>query len=403
MNPAILNYWQSQQQIGDQMQLLNNNAQSADNAQMNTNANPFDAGIQRAISTARDSLGMTEKQQDRALRRSLLNFASNIAQTPKSKGFFNNFGDISRAAIPAISEYDNAEAEAEMANNALANQILNYQKGLRGEAFEREKFDNQAKFQQDQLAETKRYHNLMDKLNQNKIKAGIEKDRLKTGAKSRELNEKKFNERMEKAEDKKLLNEAYSQYIDNIENAKASGLTGKSKLAEWKRYWAKITGESENLDIEEMLRISHANRVKDLGGSNPNIKQFEVAMASAPSITKDPDATIKFLKNIIDKNNEFLDETDYLAEVWGDDYEGQEYSLLKQYRKLQKQNALERNKQEDMGQAGNKLGEPVDAGNKGSAITSDKYIIMVDPDTEEKLPVYYEDVQKGIDLGLVRE
>jgi hypothetical protein len=169
MNPAILNYWQSQQQIGDQMQLLNNNAQSADNAQMSVGANPFDAGIQRAISAARDSLGMTEKQQDRALRRSLLNFASNIAQTPKRKGFFNNFGDISRAALPAISEYDNAEAEAEMANNALANQILNHQKGLRGEAFEREKFNSQAKFQQDQLAETKRYHDLINTNNQAKL------------------------------------------------------------------------------------------------------------------------------------------------------------------------------------------------------------------------------------------
>ncbi len=171
MNPAILNYWQSQQQIGDQMQLLNNNAQSADNAQMSVGANPFDAGIQRAISTARDSLGMTEKQQDRALRRSLLNFAANIAQTPKQKGFFNNFGAISRAALPAISEYDNAEAEAEMANNALANQILNYQKGLRGEEFEREKFNSQAKFQQDQLAETKRYHDLINDFNLAKTEA----------------------------------------------------------------------------------------------------------------------------------------------------------------------------------------------------------------------------------------
>lgn len=357
MNPALLNYLQANQQNQDQMGILGNVAEGRlPNQQINNDSNPFDSGIRRAIETARESLGMTEKQQDKALRRGLLNFASNIAKTPKSKGFFNNFGDISRAALPAISEYDNAEAEAEMANNALANQILNYQRGLRGEAFEREKFNSQAKFQQDQLEETKRYHNLMDKLNQNKVKAGIEKDRLKTGAKSRELNERKFNERMEKAEDKKLLNEAYSQYIDNIENAKASGLTGKSKLAEWKRYWAKITGESENLDIEEMLRISHANRVKDLGGSNPNIKQFEVAMESAPSITKDPDATIKFLKNIIDKNNEFLDETDYLAEVWGDDYEGQEYSLLKQYRKLKKQNTLGQNKQQNMGGAENKLG-----------------------------------------------
>ena len=179
MNPAIINYAQSQQQLADQMRLLNENNQNANSEPINASPNPFDSGIQRAISTARDSLGMTEKQQDRALRRSLLNFAANIAQTPKQKGFFNNFGAISRAALPAISEYDNAEAEAEMANNAMAKQILDYQRGLRAEAFEREKFNSQAKFQQDQLAETKRYHNLMDKLNQNKVKAGIAKDRLK--------------------------------------------------------------------------------------------------------------------------------------------------------------------------------------------------------------------------------
>ena len=124
MNPAIINYVQSQQQIADQMRLLNDNSQNANSEPINASPNPFDSGIQRAISTARDSLGMTEKQQDRALRRSLLNFAANIAQTPKQKGFFNNFGAMSRAALPAISEYDNAEAEAEMANNALANHLV---------------------------------------------------------------------------------------------------------------------------------------------------------------------------------------------------------------------------------------------------------------------------------------
>jgi len=172
MNPALLNYSQSNQQNQDQMGLLDNNSQEViPNQQVNIQANSFDSGIRRAVETARESLGMTEKQQDRALRRSLLNFAANIAQTPKRKGFFNNFGDISRAALPAISEYDNAEAEAEMANNALANQILNHQKGLRGEAFEREKFNSQAKFQQDQLAETKRYHDLMNDFNKAKLEA----------------------------------------------------------------------------------------------------------------------------------------------------------------------------------------------------------------------------------------
>lgn len=169
MNPAIINYAQSQQQLADQMRLLNDNSQNANSEPINASPNPFDSGIQRAISTARDSLGMTEKQQDRALRRSLLNFASNIAQTPKQKGFFNNFGAMSRAALPAISEYDNAEAEAEMANNAMAKQIQDSQRGLRAEAFEREKFNSQAQFQRDQLAETKRYHDLINANNQVKL------------------------------------------------------------------------------------------------------------------------------------------------------------------------------------------------------------------------------------------
>jgi len=89
--------------------------------------NPFDVGINRAIESARDSLGVTEKQQDKALRRSMLSFASDISERPKEKGFFNNFGAIARSTIPALKEYDNAESGYETDNNALANQILGYQ------------------------------------------------------------------------------------------------------------------------------------------------------------------------------------------------------------------------------------------------------------------------------------
>ena len=65
MNPAVLNYLQSQQQPN----------------QMNMEQapyNPFDSGISKAISSARDSLGMTDKQQEKALRRSMLTFGDNI-------------------------------------------------------------------------------------------------------------------------------------------------------------------------------------------------------------------------------------------------------------------------------------------------------------------------------------
>ncbi len=186
--------------------------------------------------------------------------------------------------------------------------------------------------------------------------------------KTKELNEVKFNTRHEKAEEKRVLNNAYDQYIDNILDAKKKGLTGKSPKAEWNRYWAEKTGQSENMDIEEMLRITHANRVKELGGSNANIKQFEVAMASAPSITKDPDATIKFLDKVIEQNNEYLDETDYLGQIWeNSNWQGQERSVLNNYRA---QNKVKNNKAD-----------------RKNTTQDTSYVIMVNQETGEEMEV----------------
>lgn len=92
--------------------------------------NPFDLGIKRAIAAARESLGLTEKQQEKALRRSLIEFGNHMAQEPVRKGFWNNFGAVSRSVAPAILEYDEVEDEMMDQNNALANQILAYQNAM---------------------------------------------------------------------------------------------------------------------------------------------------------------------------------------------------------------------------------------------------------------------------------
>ena len=177
MNPALLNYLQTNQQNQDQIGLMSNvAAEEKPNQQINNDSNPFDSGIRRAIETARESLGMTEKQQDKALRRGLLNFAANISQTPKQKGFFANFGTASRAAIPAMNEYDTAESGYEAENNVLANQMLNYQKGLRSEDWERNKFEKQQELEHGKLAESKRYHDLINSSNQAKLTSGAGKN-----------------------------------------------------------------------------------------------------------------------------------------------------------------------------------------------------------------------------------
>lgn len=171
MNPALLNYLQANQQHQDQSSLIDDIVGEQLPDQQIAANNPFDSGIRRAIDTARESLGMTEKQQERALRRGLLNFAANIGQTPREKGFFANFGAASRAAIPAMNEYDNAEIQANAENNVLANQILNYQKAQRHEDFEREKFTRLEELNKERLAEQQRYHDMKSAEQEAKLQA----------------------------------------------------------------------------------------------------------------------------------------------------------------------------------------------------------------------------------------
>ena len=153
MNPAILDYQQNQQQ-SDQMPNM-------EQAQVPQQAyNPFDAGINKAISSARESLGMTDKQQDKAFRRSMAAFGNNISQQPKQKGFLNNLGLFGRALSPAIQEYDNSEDAALTQNNAIANQILAHQAAEDRRLGQDEEKAWRRGMAEKQHAEQVRYHNM---------------------------------------------------------------------------------------------------------------------------------------------------------------------------------------------------------------------------------------------------
>lgn len=163
MNQAILNYLQSQPQDGSQSPpMQQNQGQQAP-------YNPFDSGIRAAIESAKQSLGMTDKQQDKALRRSMLTFADNIAQQPKQRGFFANFGSASRALSPAIQAHDQAEDEALKENNAMANQILAYKAAEEARKAQAEQQAWQRQHAESQLGEQRRYHDMMNAYQQQKL------------------------------------------------------------------------------------------------------------------------------------------------------------------------------------------------------------------------------------------
>jgi hypothetical protein len=153
MDPAVLNYLQSQQQP-------NQNIEQA--PQQRAPYNPFDAGISKAISSARESLGMTAKQQNNAFNNSLLTFGDNIAQQPKQKGFWNNFGSVGRALSPAIRSYNNEEEAAITQNNALANQMLAYQAAEEKKRADAEQQAWERQHKEAILGETRRAHDMLN-------------------------------------------------------------------------------------------------------------------------------------------------------------------------------------------------------------------------------------------------
>lgn len=327
MNPALLNYLQANQQNQEQIGSVENETQRVmPNQQTNIQTNPFDSGIQRALETARDSLGMTEKQQDKALRRGLLNFAANIAQEPKRKGFFANFGAASRAAIPAINEYDAAESAYEAENNALANQILAYQGNQRKALAEAEEQAWKRRLEEDKLAEMKRYHDLLaEAKNQTKLTSAGPASKGAHGGSGAE----------------KTM--ALAKLLDNAEMFLKSQEGQKSQIGR----------------LQSMSPLSIPNQ------SQAALKQYEDSIKGA-------------LFNKLGYRNEA--EFKHTPSINSQYDPATNIKIIQDLRKNYINNNLD-----------NQQG------------LNDEYVMMVDPDTGEKLPVYYEDVQKGIEAGLVRE
>ncbi len=149
--------------------------------------NPFDEGIAKAVSSTRSNLGMSRDQEHRAINNALLALGNGLATEPIQRGFKNNLGVIGRAMNPALAAYNTSEDVAFKANEQLANQILQQQRAEQALADAREEKAWNRKFQERQLEETKRHHNLLDNFRRDKRE---EKSLLNNFKKSKEEKEK---------------------------------------------------------------------------------------------------------------------------------------------------------------------------------------------------------------------
>jgi len=151
--------------------------------------NPFDEGIAKAISSTRSNLGMSRDQQHRAINNALLALGNGLAAEPDMRGFKNNLGVIGRAMNPALSAYNTSEDAAISENERLANQILQHQRTEQALADTREDKAWNRKFQERQLEETKRHHNLLDNFKREKGAGKSLLDNFKKSEKDQEKQE----------------------------------------------------------------------------------------------------------------------------------------------------------------------------------------------------------------------
>ena len=132
--------------------------------------NPFDEGIAKAIASSRSNLGMSRDQEHRAINNALLALGNGLEKEPIQRGFKNNLGVIGRAMNPALSAYNTREDEAFKKNEQLANQILQHQRAQEALEAAKEEKAWHRKFQERQLEETKRAHNLLDNFRQKELR-----------------------------------------------------------------------------------------------------------------------------------------------------------------------------------------------------------------------------------------
>jgi len=156
---------------------------------LNARSNPFDEGIAKAISSTRSNLGMSRDQDHRAINNALLALGNGLAAEPDMRGFKNNLGVIGRAMNPALSAYNTSEDTAIAENERLANQILQHQRTEQALADKREENAWHRKFQERQLAETKRHHNLLDNFKREKGAGKSLLDNFKKSEKDQEKQE----------------------------------------------------------------------------------------------------------------------------------------------------------------------------------------------------------------------
>jgi hypothetical protein len=187
MNPNMLMYMQQQPQASHR------------GAPEETAATPFSAGALAAIKSAKQSLGMDEEEQRRAMGLSIAKFFSGMAQPGYGPGIEGTLGAAASNIAPALEAYQGEENRVAGLNSALLKQHTDYgieQQKMRQQAAERALMQAHRDAKQ---TETQRHNQAMERKNDallqmKAVTAGMKGSKLQKDAEKQERIEKLLSE-----------------------------------------------------------------------------------------------------------------------------------------------------------------------------------------------------------------
>ena len=280
--------------------------------------NLFDSGITRAIKSARQSLGLDQDQEHKAIRKGLFRFSDALTQQygdprfTNRKGAVNNLASIAPAVAKGLEGYEDASDNIQHNNREVYEWAKKFRdseiKRLRDEdkeAFDRYFADKKLGIELAKLDEQRDYHKGMLE-NKNSAISNKEPAYNKD---IRKANLKNVSESRDKVLSAMALVETLNDLEEAFNEAKKEGYIGSSYEAAARRKLAKSIGDTKHLDLIKAAEAAYLHRVKQGGGSNPSTYEFTEILKTIPSSDKHYDASMAILQK--DRNNAIRRLKDY--------------------------------------------------------------------------------------------
>lgn len=123
--------------------------------QLQTDYNPFDAGIQKAMDVSRATLGMNQEQRVEAFRNAVNAFSNSLAQrgpVGPQKGLLNHLAALNVGTTPAMDAYNATNKNSTKENQALAEKILAEREKVENRALKAKKYESDNEYKRRSLA-----------------------------------------------------------------------------------------------------------------------------------------------------------------------------------------------------------------------------------------------------------